>query len=171
MECGYINNFNDFCSVFRRRADAVAFINGSPDYPKIKGRVLFYQLKNAVIVRADIWDLPKGRANCESLVFAFHIHKGEKCSGNKNDPFADANGHFNPDNCPHPYHAGDLPPLFSVNGKAFSVFLTDRFTVKEIMGRAIIIHSRPDDFMTQPAGNSGEKIACGIITPTARIRG
>ena len=55
-----------------------------------------------------------------------------------------------------------------MNGKAFSAFLTDTFTVKEVLGRAIIIHSKPDDFTSQPAGNSGEKIACGIITPTAR---
>lgn len=168
MECDVMDRFNEYFSVFKRRADAVAFINGSPDYPKIKGRVLFYQLKNAVMVRADIWDLPKGIVDCGSPIFAFHIHKGEECSGNQNDPFADADGHFNPDNCPHPYHAGDLPPLFGVNGKAFSAFLTDRFTVKEILGRAIIIHSKPDDFTSQPAGNSGEKIACGIITPTAR---
>ena len=163
-----MNTFYDFCSVFKRRADAVAFINGSPDYPEIKGRVLFYQLKNAVMVRAEILDLPKGRGNCESPIFAFHIHKGEECLGNKNDPFADADGHFNPDNCPHPYHAGDLQPLFGVNGKAFSAFLTNRFIVKEILGKAIIVHNRPDDFTSQPAGNSGEKIACGIITPTAR---
>lgn len=168
MECDVMDRLNEYFSVFKRRADAVAFINGSPDYPKIKGRVLFYQLKNAVMVRADIWDLPKGRGDCESPIFAFHIHKGEECSGNKNDPFANADGHFNPDNCPHPYHAGDLPPLFGVNGKAFSAFLTDTFTVKEVLGRAIIIHSKPDDFTSQPAGNSGEKIACGIITPTAR---
>ena len=46
MECDVMDRFNEYFSVFKRRADAVAFINGSPDYPKIKGRVLFYQLKN-----------------------------------------------------------------------------------------------------------------------------
>ncbi len=164
-----MNNFDAFCSVFKRRADAVAFINGSPDFPEIKGRVLFYQLKNGVIVRAEISGLPKGTSYCDNPVFAFHIHGGKECSGNETDPFADADGHFNPENCPHPYHAGDLPPLFGVSGKAFSAFLTERFTVKEVLGKAIIIHSKPDDFTSQPAGNSGEKIACGIITPTARI--
>lgn len=163
-----MNTFDDFCSVFKRRADAVAFINGSPDFPKIKGRVLFYQINSGVIVRSEIFGLPKGKKACDNPVFAFHIHGGEECSGNENDPFADADGHYNPENCPHPYHAGDLPPLFGVNGKAFSAFLTDRFIVKEISGKAIIVHNRPDDFTSQPAGNSGEKIACGIITPTAR---
>ena len=165
-----MNTFDDFCSVFRRRADAVAFINGSPDFPKIKGRVLFYQLKNGVIVRADITGLPKGENKCDKPIFAFHIHGGGECSGNEADYFANADGHYNPESCPHPYHAGDLPPLFGVKGKAFSAFLTDRFIVREILGKAIIIHSKPDDFTSQPAGNSGEKIACGIITPTARHR-
>ncbi len=163
-----MNTFDDFCSVFKRRADAVAFINGSHDFPRIKGRVLFYQINDGVMVKSEIFGLPKGKSACYNPIFAFHIHSGEDCSGNESDPFADVDGHFNPENCPHPYHAGDLPPLFGVNGKAFSAFLTDRFTVKEVLGRAIIIHSKPDDFTSQPAGNSGEKIACGIITPTAR---
>ena len=42
-------------------------------------------------------------------------------------------------------------------------FLTDRFKLKDVIGKAIIIHSMPDDFTSQPSGNSGEKIACGII--------
>ena len=92
-----------------------------------------------------------------------HIHSGMSCTGNKTDNFADAMTHYNPDNCPHPYHAGDMPPIFGVNGTAFSVFLTDRFSVKEIIGKSVIIHANPDDFTTQPSGNSGEKIACGII--------
>ncbi|MBP3600475.1 MAG: superoxide dismutase family protein [Clostridia bacterium] len=61
-----------------------------------------------------------------------------------------------------------MPPLFEVNGRAFSVFLTDRFSVPQILGKTVIIHALPDDFTTQPSGNAGEKIACGIITPTAR---
>lgn len=42
-------------------------------------------------------------------------------------------------------------------------FTTDRFSVEEIVGKTIIIHSNVDDFTTQPGGNSGEKIACGVI--------
>lgn len=162
-----MNNFDNFCSVFKKRADAVAFINGSPDFPEIKGRVLFYQLRNGVLVRADITGLPKEKADCGKPVFAFHIHSGGACSGNEIDPFANADGHFNPENCYHPYHAGDLPPVFGVNGKSFTAFLTDRFTVKQVLNRTIIIHRMPDDFISQPSGNSGEKIACGIIMPTA----
>ena len=65
--------------------------------------------------------------------------------------------------CEHPNHAGDLPPLFGNNGFALSLFLTNRFTVDEVIGRTIIIHDHPDDFTTQPSGNSGTKIACGVI--------
>lgn len=43
------------------------------------------------------------------------------------------------------------------------MFLTDRFKVDDVIGRTVIIHDKPDDFTTQPSGNSGEKIACGII--------
>lgn len=43
------------------------------------------------------------------------------------------------------------------------MFMTDRFTVNEVIGKTVIIHLHPDDFATQPSGNSGEKIACGVI--------
>lgn len=71
--------------------------------------------------------------------------------------------HYNPKSCNHPEHAGDLPPLFENNGYAYISFLTNRFTVKEIIGKVIIIHDMPDDFTTNPSGKSGEKIACGKI--------
>lgn len=158
----------DICSVLKNRADAVAFINGSPDYPQIHGRVLFYKIRQGVIVRAEIFGLPKKENVCDSPIFAFHIHAGEECSGNETDPFANAKTHYNPKDCPHPYHAGDLSSLFGADGKAFSVFLTDRISIKEIIGKTVIIHSKPDDFTTQPSGNSGEKIACGIIKPFSR---
>lgn len=163
-----MNPINDFCSVLRRRADAAAFLRGSSRYPDIRGQVMFYAVRNGVIVSADINGLPTVGVPCKDPVFALHIHSGSSCTGTEADPFADANGHYNPKACSHPYHAGDLPPLFGVNGRAFSVFLTDRFTVPEILGRTVIIHAMPDDFSTQPSGNSGEKAACGIITPTAR---
>ena len=109
----------------------------------------FYQRKAGVIVIAE--------------VFGFHIHSGNSCTGNADDYFADSMGHYNPRDCPHPYHAGDMPPLFGNNGYAFAAFFTDRFTVKEIVGKTVIIRSESDDFTTQPSGNPGAKIACGVI--------
>ncbi len=163
-----MRSFDNFCSVFKNPASAVAFLSGSPKYPNVRGRVLFYSVLGGTVVRAEVTGLPRGTKPCESPVFAFHIHSGNECAGNEADYFANTGGHYNPGNCPHPYHAGDMPPLFGVNGSALSAFMTDRFTVTEILGRAVIIHASPDDFTTQPSGNAGERIACGVITPTMR---
>lgn len=83
--------------------------------------------------------------------------------GNAEEPFAEVGKHYNPGSCPRPAHAGDLPPLFNNKGYAIQMLLTDRFTVEEIIGRTVILHSGPDDFTSQPVGNAGVKIACGVI--------
>lgn len=150
-------------SVLRGRPQAAARISGSESYPDISGTVQFYQTGRGVLVRADISGLPHSDIPCGGRIFGFHIHKGADCGGNMDDPFADAMSHYNPNGCEHPYHAGDLPPLFGNGGFALSVFLTNRFSVDEILGRTVIIHDKPDDFTTQPSGNSGTKIACGVI--------
>lgn len=142
---------------------AKAEIVGGRKYPNIKGEVTFRQTKDGVIVTAKINGLPSSNKKCANNIFGFHIHEGTSCTGNKEDEFANALSHYNPKNCKHPYHAGDLPPLFENKGYAYMVFLTDRFKVEDIVGKVIIIHSKPDDFTTQPSGNSGEKIACGKI--------
>lgn len=148
-------------AIRHKTPDAKAVIKGGNGFEDICGTVLFYQQKCSVFVVADIHNLPK--SDTYKRIFAIHIHSGESCTGNSENEFANAKSHYNPDNKKHPYHRGDLPPLFENNGKAFSAFLTDRFTVKEIVGRTVIIHSSPDDFTTQPSGNSGEMIACGEI--------
>lgn len=114
-------------------------------------------------MESKIYNLPTSKEKCKNQIFALHIHSGHSCTGNKEDEFADALTHFNPEECAHPHHAGDLPPLFENNGYAYMKVLTNRFTVKDIIGKVIVIHSKPDDFITQPSGNSGKKIACGII--------
>ncbi len=152
-----------FLSLTNCRANASAIIKGSEKYACIKGAVKFYQTRFGTLVAAEVFGLPSNQNRCSNDIFGFHIHSGERCCGNDEDPFADAKSHYNPNNCDHPCHAGDLPPLFGNNGYAFSVFLTDRFSVDEVKGKTIIIHSDPDDFTTQPSGNSGEKMACGEI--------
>ncbi len=144
------------------RAAAIAAIRGSADYPDISGYVSFHKIDRGILVTASINGLPY-QGQCDAGVFGFHIHSGKSCTGNEEDPFADAGTHYNPDGCPHPYHAGDLPPLFGNHGFAYLSFVTDRFTLEEILGHVVIIHEKPDDFTTQPAGNSGKKIACGKI--------
>lgn len=150
-------------SVLRRSPDAVARVKGSNEYPQLTGIVRFYQINSGVIVYAEISGLPKSADSCGGHIFAFHIHDGSECSDNSDDSFANAGKHYNPNNCEHPYHAGDIPPLFGNNGFALSVFLTDRFSVREVIGKTVIIHDKPDDFVSQPSGNAGHKIACGVI--------
>ena len=143
-------------------AAANATIRGSRAYPGLFGTVSFKQTSKGVLVTAEIYGLPYGNT-CEPGIFALHIHNGTSCTGDAADPFADADGHYNPNECPHPYHAGDLPPLFGNYGYAYMSVLTDRFTVEDVIGKVIVIHSQPDDFKTQPAGDSGAKIGCGKI--------
>ncbi len=156
---------NRFQNLLRRTPDARAIVAGNPDYSSIHGSVSFYQTPDGVVLLAQIHGLPTGDGPCAPDIFGFHIHEGRSCSGSSEDPFADTGGHYNPKGCPHPAHAGDLPPLFGNRGNAFMAFLTDRFTVREVVGRTVVIHASPDDFTTQPSGNSGEKIACGRIFP------
>ncbi len=75
-------------------------------------------------------------------------------------------GHFNPGGMSHPFHAGDFPPLLSNQGYAWTAFFDRRFTIDEIIGKTVVIHSRPDDFSSQPSGNSGNPLACGEIRRT-----
>jgi len=150
-------------SILRGRPRAVARVAGSESCPDLSGTVRFYQTKEGVIVLAEIMGLPHADLPCQERIFGFHIHKGGSCGGNMEDPFANVMSHYDPNGCEHPYHAGDLPPLFGNDGFALSLFLTRRFSVDEVIGRTIIIHDQPDDFTTQPSGSSGKKIACGVI--------
>ena len=135
---------------------AIARVQGGKDYPQICGNVRFFQHRDGLIVEAEIWGLPRTKTG----FFAFHIHEGGSCTG---EDFSDTGGHYNPDGTPHPDHRGDLPPLFSNQGKAYMKVFTDRLCIGEVMGKTVIIHSQPDDFYTQPSGNAGVKIACGVI--------
>ncbi len=159
---GYTDN-QIFEMLFKSKPNAVAIITGSDEYPDISGTLKLYQTDAGVFAVTLVYGLPKPDKDCDKPIFAMHIHNGESCSGNDTDPFANAGTHYNPDNCPHPFHSGDMPPLFSNNLFAWNSFLTDRFKVDDVEGLPVIIHLMPDDFSTQPAGNSGKKIACGII--------
>jgi len=147
----------------KRHPDASAALRGSAAYPNLRGKVSFYQVGSKVLVTAAVEGFPNENGKCLYPVYAMHIHTGASCTGNIADPFADTGSHYNPNGCAHPYHAGDLPPLFSNKGSAWSAFVTDRFTVREIINRTVVIHERADDFKTQPSGDSGKKIACGVI--------
>lgn len=139
------------------RPTAVAYVGGGADVPRLFGTVKFYQMRGYVIVEAEICGLPSER---KSGFFGFHIHDGSSCSG---EDFSATGSHYDPHGEAHPLHAGDLPPLLSSGGCAYMAVATDRFRVSDIIGKTVVIHSSPDDFTTQPAGNAGKKIACGKI--------
>lgn len=136
---------------------AVAYVRGGTDAPNINGQVRFYQEPCSVLVVADIAGLPQ---NSETGFFGFHIHEGNSCA---DAGFPQTGSHYNPRQTDHPRHAGDLPPLMMQQGHAHLEVRTNRFRVRDIIGRTVVIHSNPDDFHTQPAGNAGTKIACGMI--------
>lgn len=100
-----------------------------------------------------------------------HIHEAGDCSSGDG---MSAKGHFNPQGKPHgnpatpEHHAGDLPSLKAgKNGRAKLDTVVEGITLTpgpaSIVGRGLIIHADPDDYKTQPTGNSGARIACGVI--------
>ncbi len=139
---------------------AIANIRGGADAPTLTGTVRFYQFCQSVLVVTHLCGLPEN----DSDFFALHIHEGGSCNfGSVDSPFPDTGMHYDPYGEAHPRHAGDLPPLIRVGDGAYSAVLTDRFTVREVIGRTVVIHQSGDDLHTQPSGGAGAKIACGVI--------
>ena len=136
---------------------AIAYIKGNSDYEELEGTVKFIQENDEVRIIIDLVNLP------QSQFLGFHIHSKGNCSGNEKDEFKNVGKHYNPSRAQHPDHAGDLPSIYSSNGQIHQEIESDKFTVDEIIGKAIIIHSQRDDFKSQPAGDAGDKIACGEI--------
>ena len=142
------------------RPKAAAWVTGNAANPQLSGLVKFYQTSyGGIVVAAEIFGLPNISQAGSSDFYAMHIHEFGDCSDN----FEKTGNHYNPGQSPHPSHAGDLPPLLGSQGYAWSAFYDKRFTIKEIIGKSVVIHSGRDDFTTQPAGDSGAKIGCGEI--------
>lgn len=142
------------------RPDAAAWVTGNAAHPRLSGLVKFYRTSyGGVLVEAEIFGLPNITGQGSSNFYAMHIHEFGNCSGN----FEKTGSHYNPADQPHPEHAGDLLPLLGNQGYAWSAFYDKRFTIEEIIGKSVIIHSGRDDFTTQPSGDSGDKIGCGEI--------
>ena len=160
------DNYINFAAILRYIPNAVAMVQGGELYPDINGTVRFYDTAYGTVVFAEVLGLPLGEGR-EERIFGFHIHKGGSCRS-CGEAFSETGGHYDTSDSPHPYHSGDLPPLFGSGGIAFLAFLTDRFNTEQIIGRTVVIHDGPDDFTTQPSGNSGLKIACGEIVGVRR---
>jgi len=131
---------------------------------RVAGTVTFAERGGKVHVTADVTGLAPGQEH------GFHVHEKGDCSSGDG---MSAGGHFNPDAKPHgpqaaPHHAGDMPNLKAdASGTAKATFVLDDVTVvagaKSIVGRGLIVHKDPDDYKTQPTGNSGARLACAVI--------
>ncbi|HVG23497.1 MAG TPA: superoxide dismutase family protein [Thermoanaerobaculia bacterium] len=129
------------------------------------GTVTLTQLGDgSVRVEVKLTGVPAG-------VHGFHIHEKGDCGDNGNA----AGGHYNPMTTPHgapeadPHHAGDFGNVTADgSGNVRTTFTTRSITVEEghmtAVGHAVILHANPDDLTTQPSGNAGPRIACGIVT-------
>lgn len=148
--------------------DAIANIHGSDLAPEIHGTVKFLGIPDGTWVEAEIFGLPDFDEGSERSPrvgpFGFHLHENDTCGNIHGDsPFEAAGNHWNPDGEPHGNHPGDFPVLFSNGGTSKMLFFTNRFFPEDIIGRSVVIHQSPDDYLTQPSGNSGKRIACGSI--------
>jgi len=130
---------------------------------KTVGEVTFEQLGDKVRVTVQVIGLKPNQEH------GFHIHEVGDCSSGDG---MSAKGHFNPFGKPHgrdgERHAGDMPNLEAdKSSRAKLVVDLDVITVTpgpaSIIGRGIIVHAQPDDYTSQPVGNAGARMACGVI--------
>jgi Cu-Zn family superoxide dismutase len=132
----------------------------------VSGTVSFHAAGQKLRVEARVAGLTPG-------AHGFHVHEAGDCSA---PDASSAKGHFNPAGRQHGHHggserhAGDMPNLVADGyGNATLVAEVDMLGLNEgpagIIKRAVVIHADPDDYKSQPAGNSGKRVACGVIRP------
>ncbi|MET4701574.1 Cu-Zn family superoxide dismutase [Constrictibacter sp. MBR-5] len=133
------------------------------------GSIMLSQTPRGVLLSLDLANLPPG-------AHAFHIHTTGKCEPPE---FTSAGGHFNPTGAHHGFesekgeHAGDLPNIHVPDGGklraeylANGVTLVDgkKMSLFDEDGSALVVHAKPDDYKSDPAGDAGGRIACGVVT-------
>jgi len=134
---------------------------------KAVGDIIIWDQGPGVALELKLHDLTPG-------VHAIHFHQVPKCEG---PDFKSAGGHFNPDGKKHGFdnpeghHAGDMKNVtVGANGKATARLEDNDVTLKDgphsllSNGAAIVVHAKADDYKTDPAGNSGDRVACGVLT-------
>lgn len=121
---------------------------------------------NGVHITGEIGGLPPGSTH------AFHFHEIGDCSA---ADASSAGGHFNPTHAPHgragaaPHHAGDMDNVVADADGVARIDIQNndvslrRGAPNDITGRAVIVHAGADDYTSQPSGNAGARVACGVI--------
>ncbi len=142
----------------------IAEVDGSG----VSGRVEITSLGDSIEVRYNLSGLSAGK-------HGFHIHQAGDCGPDSTGtPAGAAGGHLNPLSSPHSApdssaakrHAGDLGNVLAEGGQAVGVVVDSVLAFKgptSVLGKAVIVHAREDDLATQPAGNSGARVGCGVI--------
>ncbi len=153
------------CAGLKSTPKDVAFAELQPTQGnKAHGTATFTKVSNGVRVEVEVMDLTPGD-------HGIHLHEKGDCSA----PDAmSAGGHWNPAGMPHGApgsvrrHAGDFGNLTANSkGRAYLKFVDPILTMdgpSSIIGRAVVVHAQADDMVTQPTGNSGGRVACGVIT-------
>ena len=157
-----MQHIHKYSYISSERPALIGTIRGGLGHEDVNGTAAVFWLPDSVYFEVQLYGLPK------SEVLGLHIHDGFVCGAAENG-FAEAGTHLSV--CPdetwcdrHPYHAGDLPPLFTdEDGTAILGVYLDRAAVEQFSGRTVVVHSRRDDFGSQPAGDSGIRIACGVL--------
>lgn len=130
----------------------------------VRGTVTFTQDGDHVRVSANVTGLKPDAQH------GFHVHEKGDCSSGDG---MSTGGHFNPEGKPHgpqstAHHAGDMPSLLADSyGNAKATFTLRGVSIgggaADLVGKGLIVHRDPDDYKSQPAGNAGPRVACGVI--------
>lgn len=133
----------------------------------VGGELTFEPGGEGLLLQGQVTGLEPGSAH------GFHLHETGDCSA---PDATSAGGHFNPDDMRHgdrrtpgPHHAGDMPNLVAGDDgiAPVSVVLAglqiDGEPMRDVVGRAVIVHAKADDYASQPTGNAGARIACGVV--------
>lgn len=155
-----------FLAVAQANSDQAQATLQAKSGSNVSGTVTLRQTDSGLRIKADVSGLTPNTEH------GFHIHAVDNC----NTPDAASAGpHFNPTDKPHGQaesihsHAGDLPNL-RANDQGVATLTTVSPTVSlnpgqanNVMGRTVVVHADPDDHHSQPAGNAGARVACGVI--------